>query len=136
MDLERACWHNEGNWYREGEGLMTTFEEREKGFEAKYRHDQETRFKVTVRRNRLLGHWAAERLGLSGEDADAYAKSVVATDFEKPGDADVVEKILKDFAARGIEMSEHRLRKEIDRFHAEAKEQICAEAPPDTPECV
>jgi hypothetical protein len=115
---------------------MTTFEEREKAFEAKYRHDQETRFKVTVRRNKLLGYWAAERLGLTGEDAEAYAKAVIAADFAKPGDDDVIEKILEDFTASGVEMSEHRLRKELDRLETVAKEQIRTEAKPSTPEIV
>jgi hypothetical protein len=113
---------------------MTTFEEREKAFEAKYRHDQETQFKVSVRRNKLLGRWAAERLGLAGEEAEAYAKAVIAADFAKPGDVDVIEKVLEDFAASGVEMSEHRLRKEMDRLHVLAKEQIRTEAKPPTPE--
>lgn len=113
---------------------MTTFEEREKAFEAKYRHDQEVRFRVMCRRNKLLGYWAAERLDLTGEDADAYAKAVVASDFIKPGDDDLVEKVLNDFVARGIDMSEHRLRKEIDRLQDVAKEQIANEAPRDAPD--
>jgi len=84
---------------------MSTFDEREKGFEAKYKHDQEIQFKVTARRNRLLGLWAAEQLGLSGAEADAYAKSVVVADFEKPGDEDVVGKVMADLSAKGVQIT-------------------------------
>jgi hypothetical protein len=113
---------------------MTKFDEREKAFEAKYRHDQETAFKVNVRRNKLLGLWAAGLLGLGPDESAAYAKEVVKADFEKVGDEDVARKLLKDFAAHRVEMSEHRLRKEMDRLLDEAKAQIMREAKPDTPE--
>jgi hypothetical protein len=103
---------------------MSTFDEREKGFEAKYKHDQEIQFKVTARRNRLLGLWVAEQLGLSGAEADAYAKAVVAADFEKPGDEDVVGKVMADLKAKGIEMSERALRKRIAEFTEVARQQI------------
>ena len=72
---------------------MTTFDKREKSFEAKYAHDQEILFKIGARRNKLLGQWMAEQLGLDGADAEAYAKAVIASDFEKPGDEDVFEKV-------------------------------------------
>lgn len=103
---------------------MTTFDEREKGFEQKYKHDQELQFKVNARRNKLLGLWAAEKLGLSGAAADAYAKEVVQADFAKPGDSDVLEKVMKDMSAKGVSTSELALRKEMDRLLAVAKEQI------------
>ncbi len=113
---------------------MTTFRDREKAFEAKYRHDQEIRFKVTVRRNKLLGQWAAEQIGLTGKDAEAYAKEVIRADFEKAGDEDVLQKILKDFGDSGVDISAHRLRKEMDHWLDVAEEQIHSEAKPDTPE--
>ena len=106
---------------------MTTFNEREKAFEDKYKHDQDLQFKVEVRRNKLLGLWVAELLGLSGADAEAYAKEVISADFEEPGDADLVRKIMGDLGAKNVEMSEHRLRKRMDELVVEAKEQIMTE---------
>ncbi len=106
---------------------MTTFQDREKGFENKYKHDQEKLFKITARRNKLLGLWAAEQFGLSGDAADAYAKTVVLADFDKPGDEDVVAKVLGDFKARGKELTEHKLRTEMDRLMREAEAQIGAQ---------
>ena len=103
---------------------MSSFDDREKGFEAKYRHDQETRFKVTARRNKLLGLWAAEQLGLSGAEAEAYAKTVVAADFEKPGDDDVLHKVMADLSAKGVQVSDHALRKRLADFTHFAREQI------------
>lgn len=106
---------------------MTTFDKREKAFEEKYKHNQELQFKVEVRRNKLLGLWAGEILGLSGADAEAYAKEVVSSDFEEPGDADVVRKVLGDFQSKNQDMSEHRLRKKMDELITVAKEQIMSE---------
>ena len=106
---------------------MTTFDKREKAFEDKYKHDQELQFKVEVRRNKLLGLWAAEMLDLKGADADAYAKEVVAADFEEAGDQDLVRKLLGDFAGKSVEMSEHRLRKKMDELVSVAKGQIMKE---------
>ena len=106
---------------------MTTFDKREKVFEDKYKHDQELQFKVEVRRNKLLGLWVAELLGLSGADAEAYAKEVVRADFEEPGDADVIRKIQGDAAPKNIDLSEHRIRKKMDELIAVAKEQIMTE---------
>lgn len=103
---------------------MTTFDERQKGFETKFKHDQETAFKITARRNKLIGLWTAKQLGLDGPAAEDYAKSVVAADMEKPGDSDVIAKILKDLAAKGIQMTEHRIRSEMDALAAEARKQI------------
>ena len=103
---------------------MTTFDEREKGFEAKYKHDQEIQFKVNARRNRLLGQWAAAKLGKTGAEADAYAKAVVEADFERPGPDDVVEKIARDFALAKLALGESDIRKEMERLLGVAKEQI------------
>ena len=106
---------------------MTTFKDREKGFESKFSHDQELDFKVTSRRNKLLGLWAAEQLGLEESAAENYAKAVVEADFEEPGDADVVRKVLGDFSQKGKAMSEHRLRLEMDRLTGEVRLQVQAE---------
>jgi len=106
---------------------MTTFNDREKAFEDKYKHDQDLQFKVEVRRNKLLGIWVAELMGLEGADAEAYAKEVVAADFEEPGDADVVRKVMGDLEDKGQEMTEHRLRKKMDALLLEAKEQVMSE---------
>ncbi len=106
---------------------MTTFKDREKAFEDKYRHDQELQFKVEVRRNKLLGLWVAELLDLKGGEAAAYAKEVVAADFAEPGDADLIRKILGDLTGKRVEMSEHRLRKKMDELRDEAKRQIMSE---------
>ena len=103
---------------------MSGFEDREKGFEAKFGHDQETRFKVMARRNRLLGEWAAEQMGLGDDQIDAYAKDVVASDFDKPGEDDVVEKVLGDFTAKGVSITETDLRKKMDELVSIAHEQI------------
>ena len=104
---------------------MTTFDDREKAFEDKYKHDQDLQFRVEVRRNKLLGLWAAELLGK--EDAEAYAKEVVSADFEEPGDADLVRKLLGDLADGGVEMSEHRLRNKMEECREAAKDQIMKE---------
>ncbi len=106
---------------------MTTFDDREKAFEDKFKHDQQLQFKVEVRRNKLLGLWVAELLGKAGDDADAYAKEVVSSDFEEPGDADVVRKVLGDIKGAGAELSEHKLRKKMDELVAVAKEQVMNE---------
>jgi hypothetical protein len=103
---------------------MSGFEDREKGFEAKYKVDQETQFKIIARRNKLLGEWAAGQMGITGEGAAAYAKEVVASDFEKPGDSDVVDKVLKDLEAKSITFSEGDLRKKMDELTAIARKQI------------
>jgi len=103
---------------------MTTFDEREKGFESKYKHDQDIQFKVHSRRNKLVGLWAAEKLGLSGAAADSYAKDVVASDFEHPGDEDLVGKILKDFQEKGVKSSAAEIRKELEHKLPIAKQQV------------
>lgn len=106
---------------------MTTFNDREKAFEDKFKHDQDLQFKVEVRRNKLLGLWIAEILGKAGADAETYAKEVVSSDFEEPGDADLVRKVLGDMEDAGAELSEHRLRKKMEELMAEAKEQVMNE---------
>ncbi len=85
---------------------MTTFDKREEGFEKKYALDEEQKFKAEARRNRLLGLWAAEKLGLSGDAANTYAKEVVAAEFEEAGDADVVRKVMGDLTAKGVAITE------------------------------
>jgi hypothetical protein len=105
---------------------MTTFDKREEGFEKKFAHDEELRFKATARRNRLLGAWAAEKLGLSGEEAAAYAKEVVMADFEESGDDDVFRKIRKDFDAKGVNQSDHQIRRTMVDLMEQAINQIKA----------
>ena len=90
---------------------MTTFDKREEGFEKKFAHDEELRFKATARRNRLLGQWAAEKLGMSGDEAAAYAKEVVIADFEEAGDDDVFRKVRKDFDDKAVAQSDQQIRR-------------------------
>lgn len=106
---------------------MTTFDEREKGFEAKYRHDQELQFKVGARRNKLLGLWAAELIGITGDAAAAYAREVIEADFDEPGDDDVLRKVMADLTAKGVDKSEHQVRKRMDELMVEARRQIMDE---------
>jgi hypothetical protein len=106
---------------------MSAFDEREKGFEAKFKLDQDTKFKITSRRNKLLGLWTAGELGITGPAADAYAREVVAADFDTPGDDDVIGKIVKDAAAKGAKIDTARVKKEIVRLDAVAREQVLAE---------
>jgi hypothetical protein len=103
--------------------MMTTFDKREEGFEKKFAHDEELKFKATARRNRLLGLWAAAVLGKTGADADAYSKEVVAADFEEAGDDDVVRKVAKDLAGKA---SEPEIRSKMQELLAEAVKQIQA----------
>jgi hypothetical protein len=103
---------------------MTTFDDRERAFESKYAHDEELRFRVIARRNRLLGMWAAKLMGLSDAEADAYAKEVIRADFEEAGDEDVVRKVLGDLTAAGVECDETRIREAIAHKEAEARRQI------------
>jgi hypothetical protein len=105
---------------------MTTFDKREEGFEKKFAHDEELRFKANARRNKLLGTWAAEKLGLAGPEADAYAKEVVLADFEEAGDGDVFRKLRKDFDAKGVALSDHQIRRTMDELMEQAVAQIKA----------
>ena len=106
---------------------MTRFDDRERGFEGKFKHDQELGFKISARRNKLLGLWAAREMKLPAAEHDAYAKSVVMADLEKPGDDDVVDKLLADFKAKGIEMTDHRIRHQLTEFREIARQQVMSE---------
>lgn len=106
---------------------MSGMDDREKGFEGRFAHDQELDFKATVRRNKLLGLWVAELLGKTGADADAYAKEVVKADFEEAGHEDVYRKVKGDLDAADVEVSEHVVRTKMDQLLAEARQQIMAE---------
>lgn len=106
---------------------MSTFDDREKGFEAKYAHDKELLFKITARRNKLLGLWAAELMGMTDADAAEYAREVVQADFEEPGEEDVVRKVKGDLDAKGIEKSEHQIRVQMDDLLVTARDQIMQE---------
>ena len=90
---------------------MTTFDKREEGFEKKFAHDEELRFKANARRNKLLGLWAAEKLGITGDAANAYAKEVVMSDFEESGDHDVFKKVRNDLDAKGVALADEDLRR-------------------------
>jgi hypothetical protein len=105
---------------------MTTFDKREDAFEKQFAHDEELKFKATARRNKLLGLWAAEKLGLSGPEADSYALSVVMTDFEEPGEHDVMRKIRKDFDAKGVAQSDHQIARTMNELMAKAVADIKA----------
>jgi hypothetical protein len=107
---------------------MTNFEDREKGFERKFAHDQELKFKATARRNRLLGLWAAEQMGIAGDEAQAYAREVIKADLELPGDEDVFRKIRRDFDAKGVALSDHQIRRKMTDLMGEAITQIETEA--------
>ncbi len=106
---------------------MSAFDDRKKAAEAKFKHDQEFQFKVVARRNKLLGLWAAEKMGITGSDAEAYAKQVVLADFDEPGDDDVVRKVLGDLTGKGIEADDHGIRREMERLLDEAKTQVSTE---------
>ncbi|MES0810822.1 MULTISPECIES: DUF1476 domain-containing protein [unclassified Roseibium] len=103
---------------------MSTFDKREQGFENKFAHDEELRFKATARRNKLLGLWAAEHLGFEGDKAEEYAKEVVRADFEEPGDEDVFRKIREDFDANNVDQSDHQIRRTMDELMHTAIEQL------------
>jgi hypothetical protein len=109
---------------RDSEAGMTTFNKREEGFEKQFAVDEELRFKANARRNRLLGQWAAQKLGLAGAEADAYAKEVVLSDFEETGDHDVFRKIRGDFDAKGVTESDHQIRRTMQDLMAKAVQEI------------
>jgi hypothetical protein len=106
---------------------MTTFQDRERGEEAKFAHDEEMLFRIHARRNRLLGAWAAELMGLSAAEADAYAKSVVQADFEEAGDEDVVRKLLGDLVSAGVDTDEGRIRAALQAKQIEARRALIGE---------
>src|SRR3954469_3287288 len=105
---------------------MTTFDKREEGFEKKFAHDEELRFKANARRNKMLGLWAAEKLGLVGDAASAYAKEVVMSDFEEAGDHDVFKKVRRDLDAKGVAQSDHQIRRTMDELMEKAIAEIKA----------
>ena len=105
---------------------MSTFDKREEGFEKKFALDADQKFKAEARRNKLLGLWAAEKLGHAGDAAAAYAKEVVAADFEESGDGDVVRKVLGDLTAKGVAVTEPELRAKMDELMATAVMQVKA----------
>lgn len=105
---------------------MTTFDDRETAFEAKFALDQEQEFKAIARRNKMLGLWAAEKMGLSAESAEQYAAAVVRADFEQPGDEDVFRKVAGDFKGSGLTVSEGEIRSKMDELASIAREQIRA----------
>ena len=105
---------------------MTTFDKRQEGFEKKFALDEELQFKAGARRNKLLGLWAAEKMGLSGVEADVYAKSVVVADFEEAGDEDVFRKIRGDLDAKAVVQTDHQIRQSMNELMAIAVEQIKA----------
>ncbi|MGA0543879.1 DUF1476 domain-containing protein [Brevundimonas sp. VNH65] len=105
---------------------MTTFDDRERGFEAKFALDEEQEFRAIARRNKLLGLWAAEKMGLSPESAEDYARAVVRADFEQPGDEDVFRKVAGDFKGSGLTVSEGEIRSKMDELASVARDQIRA----------
>ncbi|MCC8954270.1 DUF1476 domain-containing protein [Bradyrhizobium sp. Pear77] len=105
---------------------MNEFNKREEGFEKKFALDEELKFKAEARRNKLLGLWAAEKLGIAGDAANAYAKEVVAADFEEAGDNDVLHKVLKDLTAKGQAVTERDIRAKMDELLAVAVAQVKA----------
>ncbi len=107
---------------------MTTFEERQKGFERKFALDEELKFKATARRNRLLGLWVAGEMGITGDAAQAYAREVVKADLAEPGEEDVFRKIRADFDAKGVNQSDHQIRRMMADMMGQAIAQIESEA--------
>lgn len=103
---------------------MSGFDKRREGYESKFAHDQDLKFKATARRNKLLGLWAAEKLGLTADQADAYAKEVVKSDLEEAGEEDVFRKLRKDFDAKKVAVSDHQIRREMDELMHKAVEQV------------
>ena len=107
---------------------MTDFNDRERGEERKFAMDEESAFRVAARRNRLLGHWAAEKMGLTPEETEAYAKEVVQADFEEVGDEDVIRKVLGDLTSAGCDVDEATVRATLEEKNVEARRQLMGEA--------
>lgn len=103
---------------------MTSFDDRERAFETKFARDEEMAFRVTARRNRLVGQWAAARMGLTPEETDAYAKAVVQADFEEAGDEDVIRKLLGDLTAAGVDIDEAAVRRALEEATVDARRQL------------
>jgi hypothetical protein len=107
---------------------MTTFDDRESAFENKFAHDADLQFKITARRNKLVGHWAAEKMGLTPEETTSYATSVVQADFEEAGDEDVVRKLLGDLTSAGVEVDDAMIRAALEAKMIEARRQFIEQA--------
>ena len=105
---------------------MTTFDDREKAYEAKFALDQEQEFKAMARRTKMLGLWAAEKMGLSAESAEEYAKAVVRADFEQPGEEDVFRKVSGDFEGAGLEIRESEIRRKMDELSSISRDEVRA----------
>lgn len=103
---------------------MTSFDDRERAFETKFARDEEMQFRVTARRNRLVGQWAAAKMGLTPEETDAYAKAVVQADFEEAGDDDVIRKLVGDLTAAAVETDEAAVRRALEEASVEARRQL------------
>jgi hypothetical protein len=103
---------------------MTTFDERERAFETHFSREQDMEFRIAARRNRLLGVWAADLMGLTAEETDAYAKAVVQADFEEAGDEDVIRKLLGDLTSAGVDMDDTRIRNALSEKSIEARRQL------------
>ncbi len=108
--------------------MTNAFQDREKGFESKWAHDEELHFKVIIRRNKLLGLWAAGEMGITGAEADEYAKAVAQVDFLEPGHEDVVRKIRHDFDAHNVTISDHVIRRQMEDLTKVAGEQLMGDA--------
>ena len=106
---------------------MPQFDDRERAYEAKFAHDEEMQFRIVARRNRLIGEWAARKMGLSAEETASYAKDVVRADFESAGDDDVVRKVLGDLTSAGVESDEAQIREALGNKMIEARRQIMQE---------
>jgi hypothetical protein len=106
---------------------MTQFDDRERAYEAKFAHDEEMNFRILARRNRLVGEWAARKMGLSDEETASYATDVVRADFEEAGEDDVVRKVLGDLTAAGVEVDEAQIRDALGHKMIEARRQIIQE---------
>ncbi|MBL4863290.1 MAG: DUF1476 domain-containing protein [Rhodobiaceae bacterium] len=103
---------------------MSTFDKREEGFESKFAHDADLRFKAEARRNKLVGVWAADLMGLKGDEATAYGKELIKEDLKEAGDDDVFRKLRADFDAKKVEQSDHQIRRTLDEMMAKAVEEI------------
>ncbi|HET7282967.1 MAG TPA: DUF1476 domain-containing protein [Sphingomicrobium sp.] len=103
---------------------MTQFDDRERAFESKFAHDEEMKFRITARRNRLLGEWAARQMGLTQAEAEAYAKDVVRSDFEEAGEHDVIRKVMGDLTAAGIDIDEDQVLQAMRNKEIDARRQI------------
>ncbi len=107
---------------------MSGIDDRGKAYEDRFAHDEELKFRAMARRNKLLGLWAAEKLGKSGADAESYAREVIRADFDEPGDEDVFRKVRGDFDAAGVDQSDHQIRRTMEELKMTAMEQIMKES--------